>query len=602
MGVRVSGPSEVRETVGEAVRVLLAGASDADAALVRELLARSTAMCFELTEAPRIQEFLAQGDASRCDVLLLRVGASDLPGLAPVTRARLAAPGLPLVVLADDGDEATALRALQYGARGFVVMGELGTRVLVTAVATALESRRMILQLDSARERARHLATHDPLTGLENRAQFRDRLAQATFAASRAGESLAVLSIDLDGLQMINEALGHAVGDGLLRSLARRIGACLGKTDAAARLGSDEFAVLLTRVRGEEDATAAARKLLAELCEPIHFRSQLTAIRCSIGVAMHPRDTRDPEELIKNADAAMHHAKASGGGAFAVYQSEMGAAAQKRHALEERLRTALDDGALRIHYQPLYDLTRGRIVGAEALLRWQHPELGLLAPGEFLSIAEDTGLILPIGDWILRSACAQNAQWSRAGHRGLRVSVNVAAQQFLDAAFTDKVRAALDASGLPAVSLELEIIESSLLRDVNVTVHTLGRLKELGVRIAVDDFGTGYSALAYLKQLPLDVLKIDQSFVQSVATDPADATITEAIVKLAAGLNLTTIAEGVETFEQLLLLGSYGCKRMQGYLFGKPVPPEMFALWLENPPFRWLQGSDALRAAGASSQ
>jgi EAL domain-containing protein (putative c-di-GMP-specific phosphodiesterase class I) len=297
----------------------------------------------------------------------------------------------------------------------------------------------------------------------------------------------------------------------------------------------------------------------------------------------------------------MDHAKQSGGDSFAIYQREMGAAAQKRQSLEERLRTALDDGQLGVHYQPIYDLARGRIVGAEALLRWQHPELGLLAPSDFLPIAEETGLILPIGDWVLRTACAQCAQWGRAGHRGLRVSVNVAAQQFLDPAFSEHVRAALAASALPAASLELEIVEGSLLRDVNATVDMLARLKELGVRIAVDDFGTGYSALAYLKQLPLDVLKIDQSFVQSVTTDPADATITETIVKLAAGLNLTTIAEGVETFEQLLLLGSYGCKRMQGFLFGKPVPPETFLCWLENPPFRWVQGSDAPRPRGGAS-
>ena len=594
----MNGASETCDAVPEAVRVLLAGASKDDAALVCDLLARSAAMRFEVSEA-KVEDLCERADVLACDVLLLRVDASDLPALASVTRARVAAAGLPLVALADDGDESVALRALQNGARGFLVIRELCTRGLVTAIAGALENRRMNLQLDSARERARHLATHDPLTGLENRALFHDRLAQAMFAAHRANDRLAVLSIDLDGLKTINDTLGHAVGDGLLRSLARRIGACLRKTDAAARLGGDEFAVLLSHLADDAGAATAARKLLAELSEPIHFRSQLAAIRCSIGVAMLTPDTRDSEELLRQADTAMDHAKQSGGGAFAIYQREMGAAAQKRQSLEESLRRALDDDDLRVHYQPIYDLTRGRIVGAEALVRWQHPGLGLLPPSEFLSIAEDTGLIVPIGNWILRTACAQCAQWSRAGHRGLRVSVNVAAQQFLDPAFSEHVRAALDASALSAASLELEIIESSLLRDVKVTVDTLARLKDLGVRIAVDDFGTGYSALAYLKQLPVDVLKIDQSFVQSVTRDPADATITEAIVKLAAGLNLTTIAEGVETFEQLLLLGSYGCKRMQGFLFGKPVPPDMFASWLENPPFRWVQGSGGPSEGGA---
>jgi diguanylate cyclase (GGDEF)-like protein len=525
-------------------------------------------------------------------VLLLCVADRDLADLAPVADAHRAAPALPLVVLADAGDEATALRALAHGARGYVVAAELCTRSLVTAIATALEGYRTTLQLDSARERARHLATHDPLTGLANRAEFRQRLDQAMYAAARSDVQLAVLLIDVDRFQAINDAFGHAVGDGLLRSLARRIHESLRKTDVAARLGGDEFAVLLAPLADPADAERVAEKLLAELSEPIHFRSQLTPTRSSIGIALFPRDSRDAEDLIRKAGTALHAAKQPSGNAFVVFRDEMGTAAQKTLALEERLRAALAEQSFVLHYQPLYDLTRNRIVGAEALLRWQHPELGLLSPGEFLSIAEDTGLILPIGDWVLNRACAQNAEWIRLGHRGLRMSVNVSPQQFLAGDFADTVRAALAASGLAPGALELEITESSLLRDVNVTVDTLGRLKDLGVRIAIDDFGTGYSALAYLKQLPIDVLKIDQSFVRSLTTDPADATITEMIVKLAAGLNLTTIAEGVETFEQLLLLGSFGCKRMQGYLFGRPVPAETFARWLEHPPFRWLGQDD----------
>ena len=295
----------------------------------------------------------------------------------------------------------------------------------------------------------------------------------------------------------------------------------------------------------------------------------------------------------------MYHAKERGGSRFEFYTEDMNEAIQHRAAIEERLRTALDEGRLALHYQPQFDLTRGRIIGAEALLRWRHPELGLLSPSHFLPIAEETGLIVPIGDWILRTACAQNAEWNRSGHRGLRVSVNVSSQQFLEAGFADVVYKALEESRLPAVSLELEITESSLLRDVEVTVNTLRSLKDLGVRLAIDDFGTGYSALAYLKRLPIDVLKIDQSFVRALTTDPADATITETIVRMASGLNLTTIAEGVETLEQLLLLGSFGCKRMQGYLFGKPVPAETFAQWLDDPPFRWMQGDGA--AADTSS-
>jgi diguanylate cyclase (GGDEF)-like protein len=597
----LSAPANAPETPAEPVRALLVGAAEADVLALRGLLARSAAMRFELTAAPQLEDYLARPDVPRFDVLLLQLAPSDLPGLAPIARARIMAPGTPLVVIAEEGDESTALLALQSGARGFAIRRELTTRTLVTAIATALESHHMILQLDSARERARHLATHDPLTGLANRAQFNDRLAQEMFAASRASESLAVVFIDLDGFKSINDALGHAVGDGLLRSLARRISACLRKGDTAARLGGDEFGVMLTHLTDPNDAEGIARKLVAELSEPIQFRSQLTGVRCSIGAALFPRNTRDPEQLVKKAETAMYYAKDSGGGTHAIYRDEMSAAAKRRFELEERLRTALADDAFVLHYQPQYDLSRSRILGAEALVRWQHPELGLLSPSDFLPIAEETGLILPLGAWILRTACEQSAKWLRAGHRGLRMSVNVAAQQFLDPAFAETVRRALEASGLPPVSLELELTESSLLRDVKVTVDTLGRLKDLGVRLAIDDFGTGYSALAYLKRLPIDVLKIDQSFVQSLTTDPADATITETIVKLAAGLNLTTIAEGVETFEQLLLLGSFGCKRMQGFLFGRPVPAETFAQWLDNPPFRWVQGGDAPHAGSVGT-
>jgi diguanylate cyclase (GGDEF)-like protein len=594
----VHGPADVPDTRAEAVRVLLLGASEPAAARVRQLLADSAAMRFALTHAQDLEQMLARPEAPRFDVLLLCLTQSDP---AAVARARATAPALPLVALADAGDESAALSALQRGAHGYVVADELSTRSLVAAIATALENHRTILQLESARERARHLATHDSLTGLANRAQFADLLAQAMFRSGHTGETLAVLLIDLDRFKTINDSFGNAVGDGLLRSLSRRINECLRSSDLAARLGGDEFAVLLAPLASPNDTHATAHKLLAELSEPIHFRRQITSTRCSIGIALFPRDSRDAEQLIHKADTAMRHAKESGGNAFLEYREEMGAAVQKHLALEERMRAAIDEGGFVLHYQPVYDLTRNRIVGAEALLRWQHPELGLLAPGEFLPIAEETGLILPIGDWVLRAACEQHAHWIALGHRSLRMSVNVSPQQFLAGNLAETVRAALAASDLASGSLELEITESSLLRDVNAAVETLARLKDLGVRIAIDDFGTGYSALAYLKQLPIDSLKIDQSFVRSLTTDPADATITETIVKLAAGLNLTTIAEGVETFEQLLLLGSYGCKRMQGFLFGKPVPPDTFVTWLENPPFRWLQGGDAMRPNGAPS-
>jgi diguanylate cyclase (GGDEF)-like protein len=574
--------------------VLLVGDDEAGACALRDRLAESRSMAFELVHAPRLSEALALPKANEADVMMLHVREEELPRLSSLTQARMAAPLVPIVVLSDVDDEAVALKALQNGARGYLVRNESNTRLLVTTLGAALESHRMILQLNTARERARHLATHDQLTGLANRSLFHDRLAQAVSAARRGRHKLAVLFADLDGFKTINDTLGHAVGDGLLRGIGRRLATCLRETDTAARLGGDEFAILLTNLASELDAATVARKLLASLSDPIEFRTQSTSTRCSIGISTFPRDAVNPEDLLKKADTAMYHAKERGGNRFDFYTEDMNAAIQRRAALEERLRTALEEDQFLVYYQPQFDLARGRIMGAEALIRWQHPELGLVSPSHFLPIAEETGLIVAIGDWILRKACKQNASWNREGHRGLRVSVNVSSHQFLEAGFADVVRSALEETGLPPVSLELEITESSLLRDVEVTVNTLRKLKELGVRLAIDDFGTGYSAMAYLKRLPIDVLKIDQSFVRALTTDPADATITETIVQLASGLNLTSIAEGVETLEQLLLLGSYGCNRMQGYLFGKPVPAEIFEQWLDNPPFRWMQGEQSL--------
>ena len=579
--------TELADPVSD-VRVLLVG-SDAMAAKLREVLAGVRALSFELQNATTLQEVLASPGADEADALLLELAAGDST-VSLLTQARLAAPLLPAVVITDRVDEELTLRALRNGARGVLVPEELHTQRLLTTLCSALESHRIILQLNNARERARHLATHDPLTGLANRSLFRDRVSQAVSTARRHQHGVAILWMDLDQFKAVNDILGHAAGDGLLRGLARRLISCLRETDTAARIGGDEFAILITHLRDELEAATVAQKLLDALGEPIRFRTQATRIRASIGIACFPRDSVEPEELSKRADTALHYAKERGGNRFDFYTDDMNEALERRVAIEESLRAALEEERFEMHYQPQFDLTRGRIIGAEALLRWNHPERGLLSPEHFLGVAEETKLIVPIGNWVLREACRQSAEWKRAGHNDLHISVNVASQQFVEPGFAQHVRHALVETELPPECLELEITESSLLKDVEVTVNTLRRLKELGVRLAIDDFGTGYSALAYLKRLPIDVLKIDQSFVRNVTMDAADATITQTIVALANGLHLTTIAEGVETLEQLLLLGSYGCNRMQGYLFGRPAPAAVFSRWLSDPPFRWVHG------------
>jgi diguanylate cyclase (GGDEF)-like protein len=584
-------PSRARRNV----RVLLVGSNDAQLERLREILAQSVSMAFELVHFRRLAEIEEQPEAKEAEVMLLDVCRGSSHGPHSVNEARVAFPQMPVVVLADDDAEEAASRALAEGASGYLLPAELSTRLLVTTLGAAIGNQRARLQLDSVREQARHLATHDQLTGLANRVLFNDRLTQALAAARLGHQKLAILYLDLDSFRTTNDALGTAVGDGLLRGVANQLSACLGETDTAARLAGDEFAILLTQLPNELESARVAGRIGESLARPVTLNHRRASTSASIGIATYPRDGVEADDLVRKAETAMHHAKERGRNRYEFYAREINAAARRRASVESRLVRAIDDGGLLLHYQPQYDLRRERIVGAEALIRWQHPELGFLSPMDFLPIAEESGLIVPIGAWVLRTACMQTAEWQNSGYHGLRISVNVSSHQFREPGFVDVVSSTLSESGLRAESLELEITESSLLEDVDATVKTLNHLKRIGVRLSIDDFGTGYSALAYLKRLPVDVLKIDQSFVRELTTNPVNATITEAVVQLARGLDLTTIAEGVETPEQLLLLGSYGCHRMQGYLFGRPAPRETFLSWLENPPFRWNHGSPPRR-------
>ena len=576
------------------VRILHVGGGAGQAERVRAALERSRTLASALVHVDRVSDVADHPDAKEAEAVLFDLcgGAARLQSLAAL---REILPRLPIVVLGEDDSEEAANEALAHGASGYLLPEESATRLLVTTIGAALGSQRALLQLDTAREQARHLATHDQLTGLANRVLFNDRLTQAVAAARRSRQVLAVLYLDLDGFRAINDALGNAVGDGLLRGIANQVTSSIGETDTAARLGGDEFAVILTQLPSELDAARVAGRIAECLARPVRFGQRSVAPTASIGIATFPRDGVDPDDLVRKAELAMRHAKEQGRNRYEFYAGEMNAAVLRRVSVESRLRRALDEQALILHYQPQYDLRRSRIVGCEALIRWNHPEHGILPPSEFLGVAEDSGLIVPIGAWVLQEACRQTAIWHAAGHVGLRIAVNVSSRQFREQGFEEVVSAALAETGLRPESLELEITEGSLIADVDSTITTLYALKRLGVRLSIDDFGTGYSALSYLKRLPVDVLKIDQSFVRELTTHPVNATITEAIVRLARGLDLATIAEGVETPEQLLLLGSYGCHRMQGFLFGRPSPPEQFAEWLAHPPFRWTHGESGRR-------
>ncbi|HET6519105.1 MAG TPA: EAL domain-containing protein [Geminicoccaceae bacterium] len=430
---------------------------------------------------------------------------------------------------------------------------------------------RDITERVEAEERIRHLARHDVLTGLPNRVLFADRLEQALAAARRDGAAVAVLCLDLNDFKGVNDTLGHAAGDELLRQVARRLQEAVREVDTVARLGGDEFAVIQVGIEGFGAAAALARRVLLRLAEPYSIEGQELHAAASVGITLYPEDGDGQAALLRNADLALYRAKAEGGHAFQFFLPEMNEALQHRRRLEHDLRRALEEGQFALHYQPQVDLATGRVVGVEALLRWPHPERGPIPPGAFVPIAEESGLILPLGRWALREACRQARAWRDAGLPEVRVAVNLSPVQFAQTDVAGEVLRALREAGLPPERLELEITEGTLMHDTEAAILTLGRLHDLGVVLALDDFGTGYSSLGYLRRFPLHRVKIDQTFVRGIGEDQGDAIIAGAIVTLGHALGLRVIAEGVETPRQLGYLWQQGCDHAQGFYFSPPL-------------------------------
>lgn len=418
------------------------------------------------------------------------------------------------------------------------------------------------------------LAYRDALTGLPNRQLFLDRLGLAVAQARRSRESLAVLFLDLDRFRVVGDSLGHATGNALLRQVGERLQSTLRQGDTVARVGGDEFAVLVREVAQAEDAVRVARKLLDGLRAPFALNGRELFLTASLGASFYPNDGEVPEALLKNADTAMYRAKAEGRDTYRLYAASMNDRALEQLALESALRKALGQGEFVVHYQPLVDLRSGRVEGAEALVRWQHPDLGLLGADQFIALAESSGIILSIDAWVMRTACARAREWRALYDPGMKVEVNLSARQFQQPDLVSEVTRCLEETGLPPQSLEIEITERTAMRDVALSVETLRALRGLGVRISLDDFGTGYSSLSYLKTLPVDTVKLDQSFVRDVATDPGDAAIATAVIAMAHSLDLRVVAEGVETHDQLDFLRRQGCDAMQGHLFSGPMPAE----------------------------
>ena len=442
-----------------------------------------------------------------------------------------------------------------------------------------------VTELKEAEERIRYLAYYDGVTGLPNRQFFIERLQHALAQSRRHQRQLAVVSLDLDQFKRFNDTLGHAAGNELLISVARRLAGVVRREDtvahaegemfdAVARLDGDEFSLLVTDLNQYHDAARVARRLIDELRKPFRAGNQEVFVSASIGLALYPLDGEDSDALIKNAGAAMHFAKDQGRDNYQFYSRAMNATALEKLAMESQLRRAVERDELLLHYQPKLQMSTGRIVGLEALIRWKHPELGLVPPSQFIPLAEETGLIVPIGEWVLRNACKQNIAWQHAGLTPVHVAVNIARPHFRQGGLVASVGGALKETGVEPNWLEVELTESMLMQSVDTTLKTLFQLKDMGVRLAIDDFGTGYSSLSYLKRFPLDTLKIDRSFVKDLPRDPEDAAITKAIIAMSHSLKLSVVAEGVETAEQLAFLQQHGCDLVQGFLFSRPVAAE----------------------------
>lgn len=432
-----------------------------------------------------------------------------------------------------------------------------------------------ITERRAAAQEIERLAYFDILTGLPNRLLLKDRLSQMLSRAGRHNELVALLFIDLDRFKEVNDTLGHGCGDQLLQVVAERLSGSLRSSDTVARLGGDEFVVLLEGLGGRQAVMEVAAKLLAALSEPVLIDEREVYTGGSIGVSLFPYDGEDVETLFKNADTAMYHAKEQGRNTYCFYAADMHTSSLELLTLGSHLRHSLDRQELRLLYQPQVSFSTGSMVGVEALLRWHHPDLGMVSPDRFIPMAEETGMILPIGNWVLEQACLQAAAWIAQGLPPVRVAVNLSAKQFRDPGLARTVQTVLQQTGLPPHLLELELTEGMLIENIKATRSTLQALKSMGVQLAIDDFGTGYSSLSYLKHFPLDRLKIDKSFVQEIADQSGDsAAIVEAIIALSHSLKLTVIAEGVERMDQVEFLKQRGCDELQGYYFSRPLQPE----------------------------
>lgn len=572
----------------EHLKILLVDDDEDDYILTKDMLDQVNGTSYDVVWVSSYEEALISISQNCYDACLFDYRLGTHTGLDLLRDAVTAGCKAPIILLTGQDDRGIDTEAIKTGASDYLSKSEINSSLLERSLRYAIERKR-------TEDRIIHMAYYDNLTNLPNRSLFYDRLDKALAHSERYGGTCALMFLDLDNFKRINDTLEHRIGDLLLQGIADRLHNFVRAADTVARqgvsfmtntvarLGGDEFTILLTDIHSLQDSAKIAQRILEILSQPFNLEGYEVFVTISIGIAIFPTDGRDMNTLIKNADTAMYHAKEHGRNNFQFYKHAMNATAMDRLNMENNLRRAIEKDEFLLHYQPRINITTGRIVGIEALIRWQHPEQGLIAPAEFIPLAEETGLIIPMGEWALKTACMQNKIWQQQGpiYAPVSIAINLSGHQFRQDNLIKIIEKVLGDTNLDPVFLELEITESVIMSNVDNTMALLHKLKDMGIQLSMDDFGTGYSSFNYLKRFPLDNIKIDQSFIKDISNSKRDETIIKAIIAMAHTLGVNVVAEGVETSEQLELLQEFGCDEMQGFIMSRPLPAEHVQEFLE---------------------